>query len=1228
MENLTLKALQLCNFLEYYQKQKQSVENMESLNKTAKLSKCPQEDASFLSFLTFSWIFPIFFKGSKQTLGVNDLYEPLNEQKADKLENDLQKAFKTRLELVPSIVDVFGMKILVHGMIILFVECAIKILPPIFLSQLIKFYTNSSGINQKEAAAYSFGIIFSIFLNSMISNASHVNGLKLGAMIKAGVSSMIYQKSLKLSKTSLGNITTGKLINLLATDAGKFQGIIFWIHYLWVGFIQTALVTFLIYQEVGVSAFAGIFVLISLLPLQLYAGTKISKICFETAKRTDKRVHLMNEMIKGIQVIKMYAWEKPFNKIISVSRFNETKLIRYHCWIRGFFLSCIIFSVPVAVFSTLVTYSILGNEVTAQKAFVVVAFFNVIKFTMVIMYPFAVNYAIDCRASSIRVNKFLKQENDLLEIKPNIKVHESIELKLNKVSAKWKGEATELTLSNINLDVQSSTILAVIGKVGAGKSSLIQAILGELPIEGGDIQVNGVISYASQEPWLFSGSVRQNILFGESYQKDRYKAVIKTCSLTRDLEMWPDGDKTIVGERGMSLSGGQKARINLARAVYRKADIYLLDDPLSAVDANVGRHLFDNCIKEFLKNKLVILVTHQLQYLPTADQILLLNHGIVEGVGTFENLRDSGLDFANLLPKNENVEEQKSENLAQKHSKGKFNEDNFVEKKENIEEKRVKGSVGLKPYKDYFNAAGGFKSIFIIFILYISSQIFTSTSDYFVSYLVRQEEMQSNVEIDENSYERNVVIAIFSGLIVGVILLTLSRNFVFSILTTRASRHLHDAMVAGITKASMYFFNTNPSGRILNRFSKDIKEVDEILPFTLVDVFQVIFNILGAVTVLVVINRFYLIPTFALFTIFHYLRKFYLKTSLDVKRIQSTTSSPIFSHFSETLNGLSTIRAFNAEKILASEFNRHQDLNTSAHYIYLVTSRAFGLWLDVSCVIYIAIVVLSFFLMENTGENVGLAITQAMGLTGMVQQGIRQTASLENSMTAVERVVEYNTVDPEPDFDSKPEKKPPKEWPEKGEIKFEKLSLSYVPDEMEEKVLKELNFEILPQEKIGIVGRTGAGKSSIINALFRLSYIDGQIYIDTRDTQAMGLHDLRSKISIIPQEPVLFSGSMRYNLDPFDEYSDAKLWSALEEVKLKEVISEMPAGLMTKISENGINFSIGERQLVCLARALLRENKILVMDEATANVDPQTDALIQETIRQKFAENCGVHLRK
>ena len=668
----------------------------------------------------------------------------------------------------------------------------------------------------------------------------------------------------------------------------------------------------------------------------------------------------------------MYAWEKPFSRIVSIARQKEIKVIRYVSWIRGILLSFIIFSSRVSTFTSLVMYALLGNIVTADKAFVITAYYNVLRQTMTIFFPQAIGMLAETIVSVRRLEKYMMydeldrdfqcatrktkkekeaekphKENGETKIDPSILQEPGVIM--DKVSARWSSESPELTLSNVNLRVQPTTVVAVIGKVGSGKSSLIQTILGELPIEGGNIKVNGVVSYAAQEPWLFSGSIRQNILFGEDMDKERYRAVIKACSLTRDIELWPDGDKTVVGERGMSLSGGQKARINLARAVYRQADIYLLDDPLSAVDAHVGRHLFDNCIKLFLKNKIVILVTHQLQYLPTADQILILDHGVIQGVGTYESLRDSGLDFAKLLPKGEEPVEdekllQRSVSKTSKESRSSYRReesvvsftskesetedlDDFVEKAQ-PEEKRGEGSIGMTYYKAYFKAAGGYFITMIVIIFFVLAQMCASVSDYFVSYWVAKEENNvvprseeisnftarftetiedNNATIlekamrifEEVAYDRNIDIYIFSALTVGTVLITLSRSFMFFNVAMKASRKLHDAMFEGITKASMYFFNTNPSGRILNRFSKDIGQIDEILPSIMIDVVQIFLALAGIVIVIALVNPFLLIPTCIIALLFFFLRKFYLMSSRNLKRMEATSKliNFLFFHF-------------------------------------------------------------------------------------------------------------------------------------------------------------------------------------------------------------------------------------------------------------------------------------------------------------------------------------------
>uniref|UniRef100_W4VRR2 Putative abc transporter c family member n=1 Tax=Corethrella appendiculata TaxID=1370023 RepID=W4VRR2_9DIPT len=1239
----------------------------------------PRKKANILSYITFWWVLPIFFKGYRKDLDLEDLYQSLDEHKSGILGNKLAISWKHELKikkaeqkepnLLKAVLNVFGWSIMMLGIILLSLEIFLKISQPLFLGKLIQYYSKNNG-NVNDAYLYAAAIVLCSALNVLFMHPYMLSNLHMGMKIRVAFCSMIYRKAVALKQTVNQELTVGQLVNLLSNDVGRLDLSIIFLHYLWVGPLETIIITYLMYTEIGISAFFGVLFLLMFIPLQAYLGKKTSILRLKTALRTDERVRLMNEIVQGIQVIKMYTWEKPFSKLVSLTRKKEIQVIRYVSYIRGILLSFIMFTTRVSIFISLVVFAVLGNVVTAEKAFVITSYYNILRATMTIFFPQGISQLAETLTSINRIQKFMMYE----EVDKN--ADNSIQSKLNEnlidgivfdsLTAKWCYNLSSCTLENINLKIEKGSLLAVIGPVGSGKSSFIQAILGNLPILSGNIVCNGKLSYASQQPWIFSSTIRQNILFGEPMNRERYKKVIKVCALERDFTLFKNADKTIVGDRGQSLSGGQKARINLARAVYREADIYLLDDPLSAVDTHVGSHLFEQCLKLFLKEKVVILVTHQLQYLQHADKIIILENGKVEAIGTYRTLCETGLDFAKLLTmssedgsdidletNSHSVHSRQNSDLSVDLTNSSDNLEHQVNK-----EAKSEGTIDFKVYKSYFDATGGFSIVAIILLFFICAQLLASCGDYFLSYWVNKEENRYTADADANSTINSLLsnddikrrevtddiytflkkienileaieadkyfdVYIFTSLVVSTVIITIIRSFLFFSAAMKASRNLHDSMFEGVTKATMYFFNTNPSGRILNRFSKDMGQIDEILPSVMIDVVQIFLSLFGIIAVVAIVNYYYLIPTLIIAVIFYFLRGFYLKSARSIKRLEAITRSPIYSHLAATLTGLTTIQAFGAENVLIDEFDNHQDLNSSAFYLFISTSRAFGFWLDVFCVIYIAIVTLSFFIMNNSGGNVGLAITQALGMTGMVQWGMRQSAELENTMTAVERVVEYNSIDQEVGLNTEINKNSSTEWPQNGAISFDNLSLRYNPNTNNEYILRDLQINIKGTEKIGVVGRTGAGKTSIIIALFRLAINEGNIFIDDADISTVNLQHLRSKISIIPQEPVLFSGTLRFNLDPFNEYTDEKIWQALQKVKLNDSVGELPSGLHSKISEGGSNFSVGERQLICLARALLRENIILIMDEATANVDPQTDKLIQATVKEKFS-HCTV----
>ncbi|KAB0798602.1 hypothetical protein PPYR_09595 [Photinus pyralis] len=1210
----------------------------------------PRAKINPISALLFTQMYPILCRNYKTGLTEDDLFEPLDEHKSSNLGDNLEKAWSEeqvkhkKYALHLALFRVFGVSFVVLGICKLVQVLIPVIVMPKAIGILVSYFNKNSDIDDNQAYLYSALLILSLAVDALFCHSTMMGMMHLCMKLRVACCSLIYRKALRLSQSSLGQTTIGQIVNLLSNDVSKFDQHFIVCHYVVVTPVHAILGTYLLAKIIGgPAAFAGIGFLILFIPLQLYLGKRTSVLRLRTALRTDERVRLMNEIVCGIKVIKMYTWERPFAKLVSYARRIEINSIRAQLLMQAVVYSLEMFTTRTSVFISILVYISYGQNITAETAFAITAIYNILRPIITTLYSESIMSFAEVHISISRLQKFLCFEElpqkrleaeDKARCQRNGKISilnedeefeldakcENPSILLHGVKANWIVDSPDNTLSDVNLNIERNQLIAVIGPVGSGKSSLFNVILRELPTSSGYVNIQGRVSYACQEPWLFSASVRQNILFGDAYDETRYKAVVKACALRSDLAMFPFGDRTIVGEKGNSLSGGQRARINLARAVYKRADIYLLDDPLSAVDAKVGKQLFDDCIMRFLNNKIRILITHQLQYLKEADRILIFDDGKITQEGTYQELSTSGLDFAKLLAEFQVGEEEEERKRIRSRQNSEISLDRFdVEDidPELQEEKAASGNIKLETYVSYFRSGGGYFVILLMALAFVAVQGTANLSDYYVAYWVNKEQDASNPEKNV-TIDRDAIIYTYSGIILATIVISVSQGLLYFAFMMRASINLHDFIFSKISYAIMRFFDVNPTGRILNRFSKDMGIIDEYIPLIFNDFFRIALYLFGSLILSAVVNPWFIIPSIVLLVIFYGLRSIYMETSRSVKRIEGITRSPIFNHMAASLCGVSTIRAFSAEELLVKEFDNHQDLHSSAWFLFILSNRTFGFWVDEICLLFITFVILCLLFIQTDyyGGDVGLLLSQYIGLVGTLQWGMRQWSELENHMTSVERVLEYTKLDTEPErkkFENLPAK-----WPAFGKIVFSDLSMKYDPEE--EFVLKHLNFTIRPSEKIGIVGRTGAGKTSIIAALFHLYELEGAIVIDGVDTAKLPLDLLRSSISIIPQEPVLFSGSIRKNLDPFEEYTDDVIWSALEQVKLKELIAESPAGLNGIVSEGGSNFSIGQRQLVCLARAIIRNNKILVMDEATANVDPHTDGLIQKTIRKNFAQ--------
>ncbi|KAG5204287.1 hypothetical protein JEQ12_002263 [Ovis aries] len=1344
----------------------------------------PLQDANFCSRLFSWWLNPLFKIGYQRKLKQDDLYSVLPEDRSQHLGEELQwywdqevlRAKKDAQEpsLMKAIVKCYWKFYFILGLLT-FLEEGTKVIQPIFLGKIISYVENhdpSDSAALHEAYGCAAGLSACVLVWAVLHHLYFYHMQRVGMRLRVAVCHMIYHKVLCLSCPAMGKTTTGQIVNLLSNDVNRFDQVMMFLHYLWVGPLQAVAVTALLWMEIGMSCLAGMAVLIILLLLQSSFGMLFSSLRTKTAALTDDRIRIMSEFITGIKTIKMYAWENIFGNLITSLRREEISRILKSSYLRGMNLASFFAISKIMIFVTFITNELLDHQITASQVFVVVTLFEALRFSSTLYFPMAVDKVSEAVVSIRRIKTFLLLD-EIPELHPQLPSDGERTVDVQDFTAFWDEALETPTLQGLSFTVKPGELLAVIGPVGAGKSSLLRALLGELPLSQGKVSVLGRIAYVSQQPWVFSGTVRSNILFGKKYEEDRYEEVIKACALKEDLQNLKEGDLTVTGDGGTPLSEGHKARVSLARAVYQDADIYLLDDLLSTVDAGVSRHLFEQCIRQALKEKITILVTHQLQYLEDTSQILILKDGKMMKRGTYSEFLSSGVDIFSLFEKENDqyvpspVLEaptliSKSSVQSKQSPRPSLNyaapEDQDTE---NIQvtlplEDHLEGKVGFKTYKNYFTAGAHWSVIIFLILVNIAAQVAYVLQDWWLVYWANvQSDLYSGTLVKDLDVMLilNWYLGVYSGLTVSTVLFGITRSLLILHILVDSSQTLHNKMLETILRAPVLFFNRNPIGRLLNRFSKDIGHMDDSLPLIFQDFIQTFLLVIGVVGVMVATIPWIVIPVIPLGIIYFVLRRYFLATSRDVKHLESATWSPVLSHLVSSLRGLWTIRAYKAEQRFQEVFDTCQDLHSEAWFLLLMMSRWLTVYLDVTCVVFVTVVAFGALILAETLNpgQVGLVLSLTLTLTGMFQCCVRQSIEAENMMISVERGLEYTECEKEAPWEY--EYRPPIAWPHKGEIEFYGVNFRYSLDGP--LILKDLEPCIFSGEKVflnpswissqvGIVGRTGAGKSSLIAALLRLAEPEGIIKIDGIKTTEIGLHDLRKKMSVAPQEPVLFTGLMRKNLDPFNDHTIEELWNALEEdccycgkvslylllsgpeflrhnlldrmtlspqdntfldsaslelkvrwlnslfkiahkqrlkeddmysvlledrsqhlgeelqgywdhveraqkdaqesslmkaiikcywksylalgiltfleVQLKQSIEGLPAKMNTELAESGLNLSAGQKQLVCLARALLRKNQILILDKATSYVDPRTDKFIQKRIRERFAQ--------
>ncbi|KAI5964409.1 hypothetical protein KGF57_001082 [Candida theae] len=1151
-------------------------------------------------------------------------------------------------------------------------------------------------------------ICVGIFANTVAQNALNnkymLRNLENILNIRSSLTSMVYKKTLKLSSEARLSSSSGDIINLMSVDINRISYAMTNISTLIIAPFDIILGLISLWPLLGVSTFAGFVAIIVALPINAVLVKYITNWNRQQMKLKDERTGVINEILTSIKSIKLFAWEKPMLRKLSKAR-NDHELknlvkVRFYNQISNFVWSLIPILMNLLCFGSYVLTQ--KKPLTSDIVFPALTLLSLVS-NPILEFSETINSYIEGKVALARVRKFLVNEE--LDSKAISRVvppsadnsDEYVVVEIKNASFYWTrpkyqdDEADEVlddeshALKDVNLEVPKGSMSCIIGKVGSGKTSLLYALLGQMVCIRGElsskpvIKVHGSVAYCAQSPWIMNASVKENILFGCRLEPEFYRMTIEACQLEQDLKILPDGDETQVGEKGVSLSGGQKARLALARAVYARADIYLLDDILSAVDSHVGKKIIDQVLSKngLLGSKTIILCTNSISVLKYSDSVTMIEKGkIVESVPYLEVDRNNHPKIYNLIttfgkdtgenssgttstPSSElepllvpmlNSDSQTLENngkvtTLRRASIESFHWDPLQKLLPNLksgstQEQSQKGKVKWEVYTAYIKACsiGG---IFVWIGFIIMSNLLSIGSNYWLKHWTEE-----NSEAGENKDIWNFLL-VYAALGVGATFMTVGRSLIMRMwLGINASRKIHNQMAARVIGAPMEFFERTPVGRIMNRFTNDINRIDDGIP----SIFSAFISQISRTVFTLVVVSFaipaYFISILILGAIYAYYEIYYVAISRELKRLVSVSRSPIYGHLGESLNGMDTIRAYGQNERFDFIMNKVVDFNLKSQY--MLTSINRWLFFRLQVVGGLAVLSASSMLILSvktahplTSSMAGFLMTYALQVTGSLRIVVRQSAEVETSIVAVERCLEYTQLPVEED-EQKQVFTPPLDWYKCGNIQFNDYSTRY--RENLDLVLKNVNLTIAEGDKVGVVGRTGAGKSSLALAIFRIiEPVEGNIDINGINTSAISLHELRHHLSIIPQDSQLFQGTIRQNLDPFNYYTDDEIWRALELAHLKDHIAQLNSNevddadkndlkthvshsngnkLLCKVNEGGSNFSAGQRQLMSLARVLLKmnESQVLVLDEATAAVDVETDRIIQETIRKEFKD--------